>query len=241
MSPHPMQQQIYHQHQCEHQHPQYSYHQVPAMNKMHHTGHTHRQVAMKINNNGYYDGSGNNFFNLPNGGGMGRNVDTENVCEQEEDCAIAVSNIHRNPTTHPHNSSMKKEGHAISTASSIHHNQPTTCTNGNGNMTHDEAIQLCTLMDSPGKIDHGCSEHGVEASRPPVITNDTLLQEMPSFDFGDHHSLFSDNGNCDSTSQELSNDDLLDQDEYQEYNIMDLIRGDHPLDLVSGLPGISLV
>jgi len=86
-----------------------------------------------------------------------------------------------------------------------------------GEMTHDEAIRLCTLMgkDSPGKM---CDQY----ERP---LNDTLLQAMPSFDFDDYHSLSTeDDGDL---SREIQAHDLFDQVENQdENNVLDMFRSE---------------
>jgi hypothetical protein len=82
------------------------------------------------------------------------------------------------------------------------------------NLTHDEAMRICTLMESPRKKTH----HKYE-----VEHNDQLLREMPSFDFADHHSLSTEDGDI---KRELSPRDFIGQDENIGDNILDLIRSD---------------
>ena len=79
-----------------------------------------------------------------------------------------------------------------------------------GNLTHDEAMRICNLMESPGKRSH----------QYEVQLNDHLLREMPSFDFADHHSLSTEDGDM---SRELSPRDYLGN---SEDNFLDLIRSD---------------
>lgn len=91
-------------------------------------------------------------------------------------------------------------------------------------MSHDEALQLCDLMgnSTPNEsaADHQASifnmSHVVGSTTPSA---DCLLRELPSFDFGDHHSLSSEN------ESELG---LLGQDDVnqEENNLMDLIGGE---------------
>lgn len=91
---------------------------------------------------------------------------------------------------------------------------PTKNTSERDNLTHDEAMRICTLMESPGKK----CQHKNE-----VQHNDQLLQEMPSFDFADHHSLSTEDGDM---RRELSSRDFIGHDETIGDNILDLIRSD---------------
>ncbi len=77
-------------------------------------------------------------------------------------------------------------------------------------MTHDDAMRICTLMESPGKRSH---QHEVQL-------NDHLLTEMPSFDFADHHSLSTEDADV---SRELSPRDYLG---HSEDNLFDIIQSD---------------
>ncbi len=79
-----------------------------------------------------------------------------------------------------------------------------------GDLTHDEAMRICTLMESPGK-----RSHQYEAQ-----LNDHLLREMPSFDFADHHSLSTEDGDM---GRELSPRDYLG---HSEDNLLDLIQSE---------------
>ena len=92
-------------------------------------------------------------------------------------------------------------------------------------MTHDEAMRLCNLMGN-----NASSANNDIGGDREVPLGDTLLQELPSFDYGDHHSLSSE-GDVDSR-REISINGLLHQAEYQEDNILELVRGDlQPLEL----------
>lgn len=86
------------------------------------------------------------------------------------------------------------------------------------NMTHEDAMQLYSHLHTPGMNRH---------SDYAAPLNDTLLQEMPSFDFGDHHSLSTEDGD---TNSECVVDGILGQVE----DHLDLIRGDHLLPLELG-------
>ncbi|KAL9183653.1 hypothetical protein ACHAXT_004509 [Thalassiosira profunda] len=78
------------------------------------------------------------------------------------------------------------------------------------NMTHDEAKKLGNLLgvSSPGN-----------AHFP-----DTLLGEAPSFDFADHHSLSTEDG--DHMSRGMAHDAFLNHVENQDDHYLDLIRGE---------------
>lgn len=90
-------------------------------------------------------------------------------------------------------------------------------TNSRSSMTHDEAMQLCNLMGS----------NDAENGGGPLP--DTLLREMPSFDFGDGHSLSTED-DCDM-SMEMSGNHYL-QVENQGYDMLDFIRSESlPLEL----------
>jgi hypothetical protein len=91
---------------------------------------------------------------------------------------------------------------------------PAKNTSEKDNLTHDEAMRICSLMESPGKKSH----HKYE-----VQHTDQLIHEMPSFDFADHHSLSTEDGDI---KRELSPRDFIGQDENIGDNILDLIRSD---------------
>lgn len=190
------------------------------MNKMNNSD--HNQV-MKSNNMEQYTGrNGGNYFNisnLPSGPGVDVNVNV-NVSLKKHDVASSGSsksdipsigfNLLGNPSSH----SAKR------------------------NMTHDDAMQLYTQLrnnESPGKMSiHRDSFTCVKDHVAPL--NDTLLQEMPSFDFGDHHSLSTEDGD---TNSECVVDGILGQFENQN-GILDLIRGELlPLGEDDGFPDIT--
>ncbi len=91
---------------------------------------------------------------------------------------------------------------------------PTRSPSERVNLTHDEAMRISNLMESPGKKSH----HKYE-----VQLSDQLLHELPSFDFADHHSLSTEDGDM---SRELSPRDFHGQNENIVDNILDLIRSD---------------
>jgi len=83
-------------------------------------------------------------------------------------------------------------------------------------MSHDEALHLCDLIgnDAPA-----------QACRHEQPQVDPLLCGIPSFDdFGDHHSLSSED-NADS-SEEISFKDLMSEVENQGDNFFDLFDQD---------------
>ena len=174
--------QQYHHHHRQHQ---YSYHQAPVLNK---TNDNPDPSAKKSSNSARRDGyTGGNMFSSPMPyGGLGLNVNVNvNVAKVDETPA-------RSPARSP---------------ASI---RDTLQISERGNLTHDEAMRICNLMESPGKRSH----------QNEVQLNDHLLRDMPSFDFADHHSLSTEDGDM---SRELSPRDYLG---HSEDNFLDLIRSD---------------
>lgn len=81
-------------------------------------------------------------------------------------------------------------------------------------MSHEEAVRLCSLMESPGR------QQQQSSSQYETPLNDTLLKDMGSFDFADQHSLSSESGDM---SHQLDVANLLDHDNDDKF--MNLILG----------------
>ncbi|KAL7552614.1 hypothetical protein ACHAWF_015851, partial [Thalassiosira exigua] len=89
---------------------------------------------------------------------------------------------------------------------------------GGSSMTHDEAMRLCHLVgkDSPGQ--NRGDQHG------GTFPADSLLSNIPSFDFGEQHSLSSQDAG--DMSQDMANADTILQRGENQDDILDLIRGE---------------
>ncbi|KAL3797197.1 hypothetical protein ACHAW5_006059 [Stephanodiscus triporus] len=163
-----------------HHHHQYSYHGAPAMNK---TNDSSGANAKTSRNNSHHDRcTGGNITTSPIPyGGLGLNMNVND----------SVMKVDGNPAINPDSSSNNL--------------QPSE----KGNLTHDDAIRICNLMESPGKR---FNQYEVELNNHPI-------HDMPSFDFADHHSLSSDDGDM---NRELSSRDLLGHYESNEDNFLDL-------------------
>jgi hypothetical protein len=139
--------------------------------------------AKTTRNNAHRDGcTGGNMTTSPIPyGGLGLNLNVN----------VSVMKVDGNPARNPDSSSN------------------TLQTSEKGNLTHDDAIRICTLMESPGKRSH---QYEVQLNNHPI-------HEMPSFDFADHHSLSSDDVDM---NRDLSSRDLLGHYESNEDNFLDL-------------------
>jgi len=94
-----------------------------------------------------------------------------------------------------------------------------TAESNKSGMSHEEAMRLCQMMDSPGKRNSIHSQY-----EAPLNDQHALLKDMPSFDFADHHSLSSESG--ENMSQQFDVQDLLDQADASEDNMMNFILGE---------------
>ena len=209
---HPPSTPIYHRN---FQHARYNYPQAPAMNKLNNNGHNQafkfpQASAMnKLNNNGH-----NQAFKFPqapamnklNNNGHNRGFNLNNGVNQ----ATNFNNRHAGRSGNNFLSSPSNERINVTVDVEVRVKKDTK-----GSMTHDEALRLCNLMGNDSSDQVG--GHGGP-------TADTLLREMPSFDFGDFHSLSADDD--DDLSRELTVDGLMNGVENQEGNIFDLIRSE---------------
>lgn len=124
--------------------------------------------------------------------------------------------VHRNV-----DHSIANEGMIPECGSSCHPPPPSE----ESTMTHDEAMRICTLMGSPGK-----------RSYQEILPGSDLLQNVMSFDFADHHSLSTEDGDM---NRGLGSDSLLDEVEaHEEQFIHDQAtkHDDNMLDLSELLP-----
>ena len=194
---HQKQQRQHHQQHQQHQRQQheayqrkFKYLQAPVVNKVNHNrGQQFNQSSMQMNNkNRQYDQAIRGGNNRPTNNGGGTNV---NVHVPNTPGATSV-NLSVN-VVHVSKDDSSNDGTAHSDKMS---------------MSHEEAMRLCAVMESPGK-----------KSQYEAPLNDSLLQEMPSFDFADHHSLSTDD---DDISDQLDVDNLLDEVAHDD-NIMNLI------------------
>lgn len=192
-------QQQHHQHQ--HQHPQYQhqqyqqhYHQQQYQQNYHHRQFSYPQAPAT-----------NKMNNLEQGQDMKSKTSGKQSVTTKSFSSFPDGGTN---VTVAVNVSVKKEDTACNTQQSIHRPRRASLSEKtSGGMSHDEALRLCTLMGSP-----------------PAATKqtlpDTLLREMPSFDFADHHSLSTEDGDL---SRDMAVDGILDHVDSQEDNILDLI------------------
>lgn len=211
------QRQHHHQHQHlqqqrQHEAPQqrkFKYPQAPVVNKVNHNRGQQQfnQSSMQMNNkNRQYDqairGGDNSSKYVPNnrptnnGGGTNVNVHVPNT-PGATSVNLSVNVVHVSKD----DSSNDDTAHSDKMS-----------------MSHEEAMRLCAVMESPGKKSQYLDSPGKKGQYEAPL-NDSLLQEMPSFDFADHHSLSTDD---DDISDRLDVDHLLDEVGHDD-NIMNLI------------------
>ncbi|KAL7541630.1 hypothetical protein ACHAXR_011082 [Thalassiosira sp. AJA248-18] len=201
---------MYYQQQYQHQHhPQYSYPQAPDMIMPSNNGHNQ---DLKLKNNGQtFDKKSNGcgqqgregFAASPiRCGEQGRENFFSNLphgggMDVTVDVKVSVKKEDKSSTFE--NKNMDKKGIEIKST-----------------MTHAEAMRLASLMGNNATTDAIFNGLGGEQ------LNDTLLKDVPSFDFGDHHSLSTEDG-VDFGSQ-ITGDGFFRQDgSPQDF---DLIRSD---------------